>query len=100
MKISFIPFVIGELGFRDFLKKQPSCRELPATTSSSGFIINEMFVRRVGTSTQQLRTSLHVSPTLSDDGNLPLVTRIDKMMLKALKENNFGRVPIKCKCAS
>lgn len=37
MKFSFLPFVIGELGFRDFLKKQPSCRDLPLTTSSSGF---------------------------------------------------------------
>ena len=62
---------MGELGFRDFLKKLPSCRELPATTSSSGFIINKMFVRRVGTPKQQLRTSLHVSPTLSDGVNLP-----------------------------
>ena len=70
MKFSFLPFVIGELGFRDFLKKQPSCRDLPLTTSSSGFI----------TITSGLQ------------GRLGLVkNRVEK----ALKENNFGLVQIK-----
>ena len=69
MKILFLPFVIGELGFRDFLKKQPSCRDLPLTTSSQGF-----------TTTQGSRDA-------SDNSK----NRIQK----AMKENNFGLVQIK-----